>query len=311
MGAMVDEVVARLGAWFERADARTRGVLWILRATFVELGAERAQEAAASLSYYAIFTLFPLLLLLAAFATSFLRSEVVYEAVVQWIGTILPVVEQDLIRESVQSVMRQSASIGLIGLVALLWSASSFFAVLALHINLAFPVARPSNMLRHRLLALLMVLVVFLLFILSLVLSGATSILRSARFLHLFGEASHFAAEPLWRFGSFVLPWVFTFSMFAALYHWVPTHRPVWRATVLGALVATIAWQVAAMVFGWFVSSGLVNYELVYGSLAAFVALLFWIYLSCYIILFGAHLSGAIDVSRRSSKIPDRGRKGA
>jgi membrane protein len=43
----------------------------------------------------------------------------------------------------------------------------------------------------------------------------------------------------------------------------------------------------------------LVNYEVVYGSLAAFVALLFWIYLSCYIVLLGAHLAGAVDARHR------------
>jgi len=42
-------------------------------------------------------------------------------------------------------------------------------------------------------------------------------------------------------------------------------------------------------------TGGLVSYELVYGSLGTVVALLFWIYLSATITLFGAHLSAVID----------------
>ncbi len=66
------------------------------------------------------------------------------------------------------------------------------------------------------------------------------------------------------------------------------------RAAFWGALVAALAWEVAANGLAWYLKSGLVQYELVYGSLGAVVALMFWIYLSSWITLFGAHLSAAI-----------------
>ena len=290
---MIEKLSDRLSTWLVRADARTRGALGILGATAKRLGLVRAPEAAASLAYYAIFTLFPLVLLIAAFGTSFLRSDVVYDAVAEALQGLFPVVGKELVEDGLERLMLQRTSVGLFGLIALLWAASSFFAVLVQHINLAFPAARPSGMIRHRLLALLIVLLVLLLFMASLILSGIASLLRSAQVIALL------PSESLWRAISFLLPWLFTFLMFAALYRWVPTHGASWRATFVGALAATIAWQLAAMLFGWFVSSGLVNYEVVYGSLAAFVGLLFWIYLSCYIVLLGAHLAGAVDARGR------------
>jgi uncharacterized BrkB/YihY/UPF0761 family membrane protein len=45
-------------------------------------------------------------------------------------------------------------------------------------------------------------------------------------------------------------------------------------------------------------SSGLIHYELVYGSLGAIIALLFWIYLISWILLYGAYLTAAIDESK-------------
>ncbi|NJO94599.1 MAG: hypothetical protein HC820_10210 [Hydrococcus sp. RM1_1_31] len=50
-------------------------------------------------------------------------------------------------------------------------------------------------------------------------------------------------------------------------------------------------------------SSGLARYQLVYGSLGTVVALMLWIYLSSVVILFGAHLSGAVTYyNKRADK---------
>jgi membrane protein len=252
------------------------------------MAAVHAPEAAASLAYYAVFTLFPLLLLLVAFGSLFLRSDVVMEAVTEWVGRIFPV-GRDLISESIAELVRQRTSVGIIGLIALLWSASSFFAVLVLQINRAFPGSRAGNILRYRLLGLLIVFIVLVVFVASLVAGSVTGVIRSS------AELLHVPAELPLRLGTPLVLWFLTFLVFAALYHWVPTRRAAWRATLAGAFVAATAWQIGATIFSYVVSHGLLRYELVYGTLAAFVALLFWIYLSCWIILFGAHLAGALD----------------
>ena len=58
--------------------------------------------------------------------------------------------------------------------------------------------------------------------------------------------------------------------------------------------MATLAGEIATNGFTWYLSSGIVQYELVYGSLGAIVALMLWIYIGALIILFGAHLGAAI-----------------
>jgi membrane protein len=55
------------------------------------------------------------------------------------------------------------------------------------------------------------------------------------------------------------------------------------------------------------VSSGLAPYQVVYGSLGTIVALIFWIYLSSWLILFGAHLGAAI--SANAQEAPDKERQ--
>ncbi|HKJ39496.1 MAG TPA: YhjD/YihY/BrkB family envelope integrity protein, partial [Anaerolineales bacterium] len=80
------------------------------------------------------------------------------------------------------------------------------------------------------------------------------------------------------------------------LYRWAPATNVRWSATFWGALAASVLWRAATAGFGWYVSSGLGRYQLVYGSLGAIVALLFLIYIVSSITLFGAHLSAAIDL---------------
>jgi membrane protein len=82
--------------------------------------------------------------------------------------------------------------------------------------------------------------------------------------------------------------------MFLALYRWTPSAEVGWKGAIVGALIAALSWELVKGGFTWYVGSGMVRYELVYGSLGAVAALLFWIYISSTITLFGAHLSAAV-----------------
>jgi membrane protein len=63
----------------------------------------------------------------------------------------------------------------------------------------------------------------------------------------------------------------------------------------LSAIIGSIFISVVTKIFTWYLGSGLSTYNLVYGSLGAIVALLFWIYLISLIIFSGAHLGAAIS----------------
>jgi membrane protein len=89
--------------------------------------------------------------------------------------------------------------------------------------------------------------------------------------------------------------WLTIFLVFLTLYHWIPTLRVKWRATLWGALIASLAWKAVTAGFTWYLGSNFGQYQLVYGSLGAIVAFLFLIYVISLITLFGAHLSAAIE----------------
>jgi membrane protein len=249
----------------------------------------RASQAAASLAYYAFFSLFPLLLVLISGGSYFLNSQQVYQSVTQFVQQAIPVSNQ-MITENLRQVLAVRRTVGLIGLLTLLWSASGVFTNLAYNINLAWPGAPRRNFLEKRLVGLGIIAGLGGLLILSLSLDWVTNLIP---FLSIASASS--STLSLWRLFSSLGSWLTIFLLFLALYRWVPTEKVYWSATFWGALTASIAWKAATAGFSWYLRSGLGRHQLVYGSLGAIVALLFLIFIVSMITLFGAHLCAAID----------------
>lgn len=279
----------RFADLYQKANLSSGGRLDILKKTLETFGETRASQAAASLAYYAFFSLFPLLLVLVAGGSYFLNSQRVYQDVTGMLQNAIPV-STSLIEENLRQVLEVRGTVGTLSLLTLLWSASGMFTSLAYNINLAWPGAPRRNFLRKRLVGLGMIAGLSVLLILSVTLESITNFLPI-----LNADFASPSTSSLWRLFSRLGSWLTIFLLFLALYRWVPNTNVHWKATFWGALTTSIAWNLATAGFSWYLRSGLGRYQLVYGSLGAIVALLFLIFIVSMITLFGAHLSAAID----------------
>lgn len=294
----MDRVGDLLQAVEEQANRLSGGWLDIVQDAFDHFGKAKASHVAAALAYYAVFSLFPLLLSVIATGSFFLRGELVKQQVVRSVTQVVPVSE-DLILRNVEQVLEQRGTVGLVGLAGLLWSGTGVFTVLVTHVNQAWTEAKTRGFLKQRLLGLgigLLGLVAVLLF-LSVLSTPVLNILPRLR-TALNGETS-VLDSPLWTLISTGVPASVVFVLILNLYRWVPNTPVRWSEAAYGAGFVAFAWEVAKRGFAWYVSSDLVEYRLVYGSLGAVVALLLWIYLSSWLILFGAHLSAGVARARR------------
>ncbi|AEU35388.1 ribonuclease BN [Granulicella mallensis MP5ACTX8] len=73
-----------------------------------------------------------------------------------------------------------------------------------------------------------------------------------------------------------------------------------WRASLPGAMVATLLWFVSTLIFGLYVTR-FANYSRVYGSLGAAIALMFWLYIIALCVLAGAEFNAQLVAHRRNS----------
>jgi membrane protein len=280
----------RLEEFYQKIDHLSGDRLNILENAIRNFTEKQAAQASAGLAYYALFSIFPLLLVFVAGGSYFLDSNQVFNTVTQFVQQALPISKQ-AINENLRQVLEERGTAGIFSLLILLWSASGMFTSLAYNINLAWPRASRRNFLQNRLVGLWMIVGLIGLIVLSLVLSWVTSRLP---FMNIADNASP-SHLVLLRLISALGSWLIIFLVFLTLYHWIPTMRVKWSATIWGALIASLAWKAVTAGFAWYLGSSFGQYQLVYGSLGAIVAFLFLIYIISLITLFGAHLSAAIE----------------
>jgi len=292
------DLTERANAAYEIANDLSGGILGIIRDAIQSFGSAQGSEAAASMSYYTLFSLFPLLLALVAAGSFFLDRQSVFQQVVDWVARAFPI-SQNLIEENLRQVLQLRGAVGITGLAATLWSASGAFTVLTHNINRAWTKTSPRGFLKNRLVALGIVGSFSIPLLISLLLSTLLNVL--SLFQVPLVDLESLYGTPLWTALSDLIPWCFIFLLFLALYRWVPNAEVKWSTAFWAALVVAVAWELAANAFAWYIGSGLARYRIVYGSLGTIVALLFWIYLSSWIIIFGAHLCAA--VGRHTSEV--------
>ena len=285
----------------DRASGGILGILIYAIRSFIDAG---ASQAAASIAYYALFSLFPLLLLLITFSTSILQNQAIVEQVLTYTATILPTA-QALVRKNIEQVLALRSTVGIAAGISLVWSATAVFDNLVRNIELAWHGTDQRNFFERRMVGLMIIVILATLPLLSV---GTTTFFGLLSWLNLnipLWEGVPLDETLTWQIVTRSIPWFLIFVMFFSLYRWIPTVEVRWTEAIGGALLAASAWEITKFGFTWFLSSGLARYQLVYGSLGTVVALMLWIYLSSVIILFGAHLSAAIthyNKKRRQEK---------
>ncbi len=301
----IERTAPPLPRWIQWLDRRAAGIPGILFTAIWQFFATRAVEASASIAYYFLFSLFPLLIFLVVVGSYFLEEGEVKHEIVIWLTNFFPTAS-DFIEQNLDVIIAQRRSAGITAVIGLLWAGSGAFNVLARNIDRAWFTARPRSFVSTRLVAFAMISVLVMLLFVSLFLSTAVSLLPLAE-RWLDGLVTDH--NPLLAFLRTTLsPLLLTLLMFTSLYRWIPNADVHWSEAFWGGVVATLGWRLAISGFGWYLTSGLTNFQVVYGSLGTVIVLLLWIFISSLITLFGAHLSAAIAYHRRQvSAHPDRG----
>jgi len=286
------EVQDRLRYFYLKLNKRLGGSLGVLRHALNNFNLVHAAEASASLAYYGLFSIFPLLLAVVSIGSIFLEGDLVkvelLEIITQWIP-----VSADAVNSQVTTVLNLRGPVTVVAIISLLWSGSNVFEKVIVNVNRAFPQGSRPGFFKSRGMALLIIVVMILLFGTSLLISTVVEIFPAAENA-LFGKL--ISSARAWIEVLQIAPLVLKFFLFLAVYSWIPQSASIlFKARLIGALVTAVLWELSSRLLGWAISSGFTNYEIIYGSLASIMALMFWLYLSSYILFFGAHLVHAID----------------
>ena len=243
---------------------------------------------AASISYYALFSLVPLIVLAVAIFGIVLRNAVIQEKLIAAIVDALPLSEGD-VAEVVIGATSLSPQLAIISFIAVIWTSGALAGALRLSLNVAFDTEKRHPALRGKLVDYALVPILGIPVMGSLILSAFWQILEQKM------EGFPFADDLnwIWSLTTIFVSLMLTFITFSLFYRIAPNRTVYLRYIWPAAFIAAIAFEIMKYAFGIYLSN-FGNYDLIYGALGGVVVLLYWVFLSANIFILGAEIANQI-----------------
>jgi membrane protein len=270
---------------------------YLLRRTLLASIDDGLFAVAKGAAYSALLSFFPVL---TSVATIFVqvRADYVQQNLAAFLSQILPPGTETTVLQQFRYHGQRPIGLLVLAFTLSLWAASSVIKSLIDGFNAAYRVPVNRSMLAH--IGMGIMLVIFA----GIPLLGASALI-------LFGGAiqgavlNYMEIDPIltplaggWKVFSqamrYIVAFAATASLTAMMYYYGPFRKQRWRAVWPGAIVATVLWMLATLVFGWYVRN-ITNYNLLYGSVGTSIALLSWMYILAIIALFGCEFNAEAE----------------
>jgi membrane protein len=287
-----------------------QGVLGLLKKTAQDFMKDDCMDSAAALSYYTIFSLPAILVLILLLVGSIMNPSDVRGGLESQLQSLVGPSAGGQIRTIIQEA-EQKPNGGLIptilGIAGLLFGATGAFGQLQKALNRAWNVTPDpnqggiKNFLTKRLFSFGMILVVAFLLLVSLVISAALSGLgdRLQQFL------PSGLSEPVLQGINLVVSLGVIVLLFAALFKVLPDAKISWHNVWVGAGVTAALFVVGKFLIGFYLGQS--NPGQAYGAAGSLAVLLLWVYYSALIVLFGAEFTETWAEQRGEGIEPEPG----
>ena len=283
------------------ADRLVGGRLTVLVRAAVAFDQDDSAVMSRSIAFYALFSLFPLLLLVMTFASSVLASEDALEVVLEVVDNLMPFATE-LVAENIQQVLESRNTIEILAGIGLLWSASGVFTAMYRAVNRAWGNPKSDLFWAEKLYGLVVVMVAGLLIVTTTLYSTIVSIVRSWQVPFWGWQPFADPASGRWvGWLSALVPTLISIVTFIILYRTMPRNKIGWRDVWLGGLIAGLLWEAGRQLYAWYLAN-FARYSLVYGSVGVIIGFLLWAYLSAMIVLMGAEFTAQHTQWRRAGR---------
>ena len=279
------------------SDVQGRGWWQVLKKTIAEFREDNLTDWAAALTYYAILSIFPALLVLVSVLG--LIGNSVTQPLMDNLKSVAPGPAQDIFTNAIRNLAKSQGAAGIlfvVGLAGALWSASGYIGAFTKAANAIWDVeeGRPVwKTIPLRLSVTALMLVLTAVSAIAVVLSGG---LASA-VGNLVGGGG--TAVTVWNIAKWPVIVLIVSLMMSILYYATPNVRqPGFRWVTPGGLTAVVLWIIASAAFALYVSN-FSSYNKTYGSLGGVIAFLVWLWITNIVILLGAELNAELERRRQ------------
>lgn len=261
----------------------------LLKDAYAGWSKHAVSRLAASLAYYAILSLAPLVVIVIGIAGLIFGAGAARQGLLTQVEALVGPEGAQMVGTMIShgSTLTGDAVTGLVGVLTLLFGASGVFVELHESLDKVWEVRIKGGqgfwtMLRERFLSFGMVLVIGFLLLISLVLSSGLAAMGN-----LFGHLPALVSQGI----NFLLSVVVITLLFAAIYRFLPSERLPWSDLWVGSMGTSIAFVIGKFLLGFYLGRASVGSS--YGAAGSLVLLLVWIYYAAQIFFFGAEFTRA------------------
>jgi len=264
-----------------------------LRNTLREFQDDQCTDLAAALTYYAVLSLFPALLVMMSLLGVFGQGGRTTDAVLDIVADLLPASAVDTLRPTIQQlVTAPSAGLALvIGVLTALWSASGYVGAFGRAMNRVYDKEEGRPVWKLRPLQVVLTLA-------GLIMAAAVAFMLavSGPIARAIGAGS--VALTIWSIAKWPVILLLVVVSVAILYHATPNVKhPKLRWMSGGASLAIMTWIGASLLFAIYVAN-FGSYNKTYGALAGVIVFLLWLWITNLALLFGAELDSELERRR-------------
>lgn len=269
-----------------------RSLLSITKSAALDFWKDDCPQLAAALSYYTVFSLGPLLILLVTVAGIFLEPEDVRGAIRAQIASLIGPEGANQVREMLQAADRDDAGgvlAKVLGIAALLFGATGAFVQLQNSLNKAWKVEPDpahggiKGFITKRIFSFGLILAIAFLMLVSLALTALLSALGER-----FGGG---LSEVVLMIVNFAVSFAIITGLFAAMYKVMPDAEIAWREVWVGAFGSALFFVAGKFVLGFYL--GKADPGSAFGAAGSLAIILVWVYYASMIVLFGAEFTEA------------------
>jgi membrane protein len=277
----------------------------LLKQAAIDFVADHGIKFSAALSYYTIFSIGPILIIIISLTGIFFGREAVqgkvYEQINQVVGNSAALQIQNIIQNIEQSQLSTSGAV--VGVIILLVGATGIFTEIQDSINFIWSIkAKPKKsflkFLVNRLISFSLIISIGFLLLVSLIINALVELLHD-RLIKIFDDASVYIFHAI-NYG--ILLTVITI-LFAIIFRVLPDATIRWKDASLGALFTAVLFLIGKFAIGFYLSWSTIG--VTYGAAASIVLILIWVYYTSIILYFGAEFTKVYALRHGSGIQPD------
>ena len=265
------------------------GTMAVLKRTVREFKADNVTDWAAALTYYGVLSIFPALVALVSIVG--LLGTSAQDSLTKNLSAFAPGPAKTIITNAINGVAANRGTAGIlfvVGLATALWAASGYIAAFMRASNAIWDVeeGRPIwKTLPVRLGVTILVVIMLAISAVAVVLTGALAD-KAGQLLGLGGTF-----VTVWDIAKWPVLLLIVAAVFSILYYASPNVKhPSFKWITPGGIIAVVIWVVASAAFAFYVAN-FSSYNKTYGSIAAVIVFLVWLWISNIALLFGAEFN--------------------